>query len=453
MTLRELYLSLPPIVRDAGLTAVAMRVDRRRYGDAFRRARAQVEAMDASAAQAETWRREREREVLQRLAETTGAPIAAVADAPYEDKAALRRRVERLREQGSLRGAIEWSTGGTTGSPIDVPVDPSEDALNTALAEHLILDRCMGFRQRPRRTAFLSGKTLCPPGQERPPFWVSDLRGGRRYYSMFHVLPQHAAAYAVDIDRFRPELWIANPSPLARLARFLKTLGWRPAARPRGIWSMAEELLEADREVIECVFECRVTNTYGMTEMAILAAECSHRTLHVSDVYGRTETIDAPGGLKELVGTSYVRTRVPVVRYRTGDLCEALEHVDCPCGLGGLAIRGLHGRSVELIHLPDGQVVSASPLADVLRRIPGVVWSSIEVTGPWSWRIHYHADRRDDARVVAGVDAEIRKRVRGPIALEAAFEASPRPPGVKPRLVTRAADAGNPGSRPGNERG
>jgi phenylacetate-coenzyme A ligase PaaK-like adenylate-forming protein len=269
---------------------------------------------------------------------------------------------------------------------------------------------------------------------------------------MFHVRAENARAYADDIDRYRPDLWIANPSPLARLARDLDRLGWRPTVRPRGIWSMAEELLDADREAIEHVFGCRVTNTYGMTEMAVLAAECRHGTLHISDAYGRTETLDAPGGLKELVGTSWVRTRVPVVRYRTGDLCESLDRVDCPCGMSGLAIRGLRGRAVELIRLPGGQVLSASPLADVLRRVPGLVWSSIEVTGPLSWRIHYHATCRDDRGVLDAVGAEVRKRVQGRIGLEAVWESSPVPPGPKPRLVSGNSAAFPDGDGAGADR-
>jgi phenylacetate-coenzyme A ligase PaaK-like adenylate-forming protein len=176
-----------------------------------------------------------------------------------------------------------------------------------------------------------------------------------------------------------------------------------------------------------------------MTEMAVLAAECRFGTLHVCDLYGRTETIPAAGGLRELVGTSYVRTRVPVVRFRTGDLCNALEPAECRCGLPGQAIRALRGRAVEVVELPDGRILTASPLADVLRRVPGMVWSRFEILAPDRWRLRYHAAGPCDDVVLAEVRKELARRAEG-VSVEAAFDPAPAPPPGKSRLVVDLRD-------------
>lgn len=421
----RLFPLLPDPLRDLAVTLFSILIDRRRFGPAYRTALGSITDPGFPAA--------RERLVVARMAALLGRPISSLEDCGHDTKDTIRRRVLELGNAGSLAGTLEWSTGGTTGNPVDVPVTPSEDALNTALTRSFILNELMNLSD-PRRTAYFTGKVLMPPGRNHPPFWVRDLRGRRRYYSMFHVLPANIPAFADDLDRFRPNLLIANPSPLARLARLLAAAGWTPRKPPLGIWSMAEELLPADREAIEATFKCRVTNTYGMTEMAILAADCVHGNMHVCEAYGRTETVPAAGGRLELVGTSFVRERVPVVRFRTGDLCDALERIDCPCGRKGLVIRGLSGRAVEVVTLPDGRTLTASPLADVLRRVPGLVWSRFEVLSVDRWRLRYHSATRQDEAVLAEVRRELERRAAG-VTLEAAWDPSPVPAGPKDRLI------------------
>lgn len=440
MTKADLFPRLPGPFRSLAVTLLGMKVDRRRAGAAYHAARKVVDAAGANEVARTAWRVEREARVLARYAALTGQAGVRLEDLPFESKADLRARVERMRCAGQLKGTIEWSTGGTTGSPIDVPVTPAEDVLNTALANRLILELCMAM-PTPARTAYLTGKVLIPADRRRPPFWVPDFRGSRRYYSMFHILAECVPEYAQDLARFSPDLIILNPVPAARLARFLIGMGWTLPVPPRGIWSMAEQLLAADREAIEAAFGCRVTDTYGMTEMAILAAECRFGTLHVCDLYGRTETIPAAGGLRELVGTSYVRTQVPVVRYRTGDLCDALEPTECRCGLPGSEIRNLRGRAVEVVELPDGRILTASPLADVLRRVPGMVWSRFEILAPDRWRLRYHAAVPSDDVVLAEVRRELARRAEG-VRVEALWDPSPIPPPGKARLVVHLGGGG-----------
>jgi phenylacetate-CoA ligase len=443
MNLADIFPRLPGPLRSLAVTLKGIQVDRRRFGSDYRKARSALARAALSPETSRAWGEARERIVLERLAVLSWRPVTRLPapllplprleDMPLEDKATLAERVRDMRVRGLLAGAMEWSTGGTTGRPLDVPITPAEDALNTALVRRFVLEICMG-KGEPRRTAYLTGKVLMPAGRARPPFAVADIRGDRRYYSMFHITQGASPWYGEDLDRFGPDLMVVNPAPAARLARFLAGSGWVPRHPPRGIWSMAEELLPADREALESTFRCRVTDTYGMTEMAVLAAGCEHGRLHVCDLYGRTETIPGPGGLREIVGTSYVRTLVPVVRFRTGDLCESLDVEDCPCGLHGQVIRGLVGRIADVVELPDGRILTASPLADVVRRVPGVVWSRFEILEPGRWRLRYHAPEPIDQVVIDEVRRELGKRT-DQVLVVAEWDPRPVPDGAKSRLI------------------
>ena len=65
-------------------------------------------------------------------------------------------------------------------------------------------------------------------------------------------------------------------------AEFVRSQGLGPI-RPRGIISTAMVLHDWQRQVIEEVFACKVTNRYGCEEVSLIACECErHEGLHVN---------------------------------------------------------------------------------------------------------------------------------------------------------------------------
>jgi len=86
-----------------------------------------------------------------------------------------------------------------------------------------------------------------------------------------------------------------------------------------------------------------------------------------------------PGEVGELVLTTLGRLGSPLLRYRTGDLVQPLEHAPCECGSYELSLQGgLLGRTDDVV-IVRGVNVYPSALEDVVRASPGIVEYRVEV--------------------------------------------------------------------------
>ena len=84
-------------------------------------------------------------------------------------------------------------------------------------------------------------------------------------------------------------------------------------------------------------FSTRVFSHYGHYELAVLAGFCEKEdTYHVLPQYGYAELLDSngkpvtqPGGMGEIVATSFIMHATPIIRYRTRDYA-VLKGWQCP---------------------------------------------------------------------------------------------------------------------------
>jgi phenylacetate-CoA ligase len=106
---------------------------------------------------------------------------------------------------------------------------------------------------------------------------------------------------------------------------------------------------------------------YGHSEKVVLAAECEHSTdYHVWPTYGHFELLDEtghpvtkPGARGEIVGTGFINTVVPFIRYRTGDYATYVGDRCEACGREHIIIRDVLGhRTQEMLVARDGSLIS-----------------------------------------------------------------------------------------------
>jgi phenylacetate-CoA ligase len=119
-----------------------------------------------------------------------------------------------------------------------------------------------------------------------------------------------------------------------------------------------------------------VRERYGSAESGPLAFDCEHGTgLHLDDSQyiefidpdtGEPRAMDDPE-LKEIVVTSPYRKAFPIVRFRTGDLVEALETGQCACGSNVPRFHRIAGRASSIPRI-KGMFVVPRQIEDVLRR-------------------------------------------------------------------------------------
>lgn len=167
-----------------------------------------------------------------------------------------------------------------------------------------------------------------------------------------------------QIRDFKPVLLRGFPSIVSELAQAMLDLGELPFDNLRGVSCSSEDLLSAQRMVIERAFGVRCFDFYGQSEGCVLAMECElSETYHLYPGYAFVEIVDdagnsthTPGKVGEVVGSSLLNYAMPLIRYRTGDLAS-WDSGECPCGRQHKRLASLAGRKRSRLAFPDGSTV------------------------------------------------------------------------------------------------
>lgn len=148
------------------------------------------------------------------------------------------------------------------------------------------------------------------------------------------------------------------PSYALILGEKVLAMGENPQDLPLRIALVgAEPYTEEFRKRIEDLFNMKVYNSYGLSEMngPGVAFECpQQKGLHVWEDAFLPEIVDPQTGdpvpdgeVGELVMTSLCRQGMPILRYRTRDLTRFLPG-ECPCGRKHRRIDRILGRSDDM---------------------------------------------------------------------------------------------------------
>lgn len=125
----------------------------------------------------------------------------------------------------------------------------------------------------------------------------------------------------------------------------------------------------------------KVFDHHGMTEVGPVTFECPAQPgiLHVIESAYFPEIVNpqtgegiARGAIGELILTTLGRIGSPLLRYRTGDLVQAVESEDCACGRKNLALRGgILGRADDML-IVRGVNIHPSAVETILREFDEV---------------------------------------------------------------------------------
>jgi phenylacetate-CoA ligase len=247
---------------------------------------------------------------------------------------------------------ISWCTSGTTGTPLKVLY--SRDAMTRmwAFVENYRLHA--GVSRSLRRAQF-TGKVIVPGRQptEARVFWRYDLANHCLLLSSYHLRSVNLSHYADALDRFAPRYMSGYPSAIYALADYYMRSG-RSAPRLVAVLTSAETMVQEQRQTIEKVFNTRVFDQYGQTEMQSFWYECELGRMHAHPLAGITEIVKpdgtpaAPGELGEVVLTGLSNRAMPLIRYRTGDAASFAPEA-CGCGRSMPVVGLLLGRMDDMI--------------------------------------------------------------------------------------------------------
>ncbi|MGE3315243.1 MAG: phenylacetate--CoA ligase family protein [Planctomycetaceae bacterium] len=145
--------------------------------------------------------------------------------------------------------------------------------------------------------------------------------------------------------------------------------------------------IPAIRERIESLWNARVYDHWGMTELGSLAMECTENPggVHLLEADCIPEIVNPQTGepvenghVGELVMTNLGRIGSPLIRYRTGDLVQA-DTSPCVCGRQLIRLKGGVLGRVDDMFVVRGNNVYPSAIEAIVREFKDVVEYRIEL--------------------------------------------------------------------------
>ena len=374
--LDRVYPRMPVPVQDLMVSVRGYQLRRERFGGSFRHYCAEFEATQWLP---EAEHRQRQLEELRRLVAHAYENVpfyrermkqAQVSPGDIDSLDALRLMpvVDRQDIKAYTKDFIDRRldpsrllcihTSGTTGACLDLYYTPEERRKAYALSQRSLA--WAGYQDGMRRATF-NVRPIVPIARDRPPFSRVDWPSRTRLFSPFHLSPKNMPHYVREIREWGTQFIQAYPSHLWPVADYMVQEGIQ-GLKLAGIATSSETLVPKLRSTLEQAFSCRVMDFYGMAEMAAFFSQCPEQTYHDFAEYAYVEFLDdadqpvKPGTPGRIVATSFITWSMPLIRYNTRDLAVPSEDPEpCPCGRGLPKIRGLVGRTDDLVVTPDGR--------------------------------------------------------------------------------------------------
>lgn len=275
--------------------------------------------------------------------------LADIKKLPLIDKAFVNYNVKDLLLVDKNSSGVDYvTTGGTSGMPLTFYINASRSQIEYAY----LVDgwKRAGFKLGDPK-AVLRGRVT---GSKSGVHQSYDPIFNEHYYSNFHMSNDDMKSYISHIKTLKNCFLHVYPSSIYQLARFAKKENIT-FHNIKGILAESENVYPEQRTFVESVFNCRYFSSYGHSEKLIAAGECEHSSdYHVWPTYGYLELLDEngeavtkKGQIGEIVGTGFINTVMPFIRYKTGDYAEYVGDYCDKCKRNHLIIRDILGHRVQ----------------------------------------------------------------------------------------------------------
>lgn len=286
---------------------------------------------------------------------------------PTIDKQVLTENLSDVCTKSVRNSDVDFgSTGGTSGTPLHFYMSASRSRLEYAYLTMSWerVDYKLGMPM-----AVLRGRVVNPDRNGFRHEYDPILR--HHHYSSFHMSDENIKHYLEHIAIIGPCFLHVYPSTIAAIARFILRDGTHAPKNIMGILAESEIVYPDQRQMVEKVFEHRYFSSYGQSEKVALATACEQNNYyHVWPTYGYFELLDdngnpvtMPGQRGEIVGTGFINTVMPFIRYRTGDWATYIAERCEACGREHTLISDICGhRTQEVLIAADGSEISWTAL-------------------------------------------------------------------------------------------
>jgi phenylacetate-CoA ligase len=310
--------------------------------------------------------------------------------------------------------------------------DPAEKLVSIRLASQL--------SRKPDGSRLADGEVL------RSPAWshvgTAFATGPHLHYNVTNPVDDQLRFLRAQ----RPRHLIGYPESLEHLA--FAAAPERPAESIQSMLAVSEQLTPGMRRHVARSFGAPIQQNYGLNEIGLVAVRCEAGRYHVHTEHCHVEILDdagkhvEPGKTGRIIVTSLTNTAMPLLRYDTGDLAQAVD-ADCSCGRTLPAFGDVVGRYSRIAFLPEGTLGLVGSLSAAVEEMPAE-----HAHGLRRIQIHQYRDNRFELRVAATGPlppafaqtvhaAWAQASVTGDYPLEIVQVAEiPRPPGGKFQVFT-----------------
>ncbi|MCX7040084.1 MAG: hypothetical protein NT005_13240 [Spirochaetes bacterium] len=222
----------------------------------------------------------------------------------------------------------------------------------------------------------------------------------------------HERRILAELGEFQPDVLEANPSLLARLARFAERAGI-DVYQPTLVILTYEFPSRVQLRAIRRVFRSPVASSYGSTEAGYVFMQCEHGRLHQNTEFCRVDfqpLTDGPGmrGVGRLLVTTFGNPWFPLLRFEIGDIGR-LSPSSCPCGRDdGMTLSAVEGRLVSVCIGAGGRLVTHGQIDDVLGRIEGIAQYRLAQEAPGSVLLSFVGEEGRGVHAEAESEAALR---------------------------------------------
>ena len=296
----------------------------------------------------------------------------AVSQLPILDKRILAREgLDAFLTRGR-EGVLSITTSGSTGEPAVFLRSPAEEAEFSARWWRV----WAAYGGGPRDRLLNVGRTNTRPRSGA----VNTLR-------KLGVLPKvvnisvsaPVAESARTLCEFKPQLVTGFAIGIEALAEHMVEHDMR-VPPPKVVICGAMDVTDRCRDLVRRAFNSPAVNVYATNEFGVIAWECPARpgVLHINDdmfvlevLKGEEPVPDGTPG--EIVLTSLTLTRMPLIRFRTGDVAARLPE-RCACGRGLSCMTAVQGRTAHSIRASGGRLITAPLLASAFGACGAYDW-------------------------------------------------------------------------------
>jgi len=275
---------------------------------------------------------------------------------PFLTKEIIRENFDKLISLKKVKGGCySTTTSGSTGEPLKLLLDYDSFFKENAFLYHF--RRNLNYMFNDKLVTFRGiefGRRL----------WRYNPINNETIFSPFNLSKKTLEIYLKEINEIKPSYFNGYFSSIYYFAKLLSENNKSLDFRLKGIFLSSENINEEERLFIESFFGVKSLTFYGHTERCVIAQEFGHNQYLFDPYYGFTEQIKIDDNSFEITGTGFLNKTMPLIRYKTGDICQSTNN-------NLISIKGRREINDFLVGRNDEKIFNSSLhfLSDILTNV------------------------------------------------------------------------------------